>query len=324
MLTKRLGDSDLDVTPVILGAWAIGGSMWGGQDEGEAIAAIHASLDAGVTTIDTAPVYGGGRSEEIVGKALRGRRDRVIVATKCGLEWKRQEGTYKFTFTDVDGSPTAVHHDLSPARIRRECEDSLRRLGTDVIDLYQIHWPDPAAPVADAFPELLKLREKGKVRWLGVSNFSPAEIETARKVGGIVSLQPSYSLLDRGIEAEILPTCRRENVGVIVYSPMGRGLLSGKITADHQFPENDHRRAGRFFQPEARKKALAALERARPMAEKYGVSLANLAVAWTLATPGVTAAIVGARTPEQARENARAASVQLSGEDHAELGRLFA
>jgi aryl-alcohol dehydrogenase-like predicted oxidoreductase len=323
METRRLGGSDLDVSRVVLGAWAIGGSMWGGQDAREAEDAIRASLDAGVNCIDTAPVYGMGASEELVGRALRGRRDGVIVATKCGLRWDGAAGTFKFTMTDVDGSKRAIHNDLAPARIRQECEDSLRRLGVDVIDLYQIHWPDPARPVDEAMGELVKLREAGKIRWIGASNFSAEQLAVAKRTGGVVSDQPQYSLVERGIERDVLPLCRRENIGLIVYSPMARGLLSGKYGRDHVFPANDHRGGTRWAKPETMAKLADALAAARPIADRHGITLANLAVAWVLAQPGITAAIVGARDAAQARENARAAEVTLDPDEVRRLGALF-
>ena len=241
MQTRRLGASDLHIHPVVLGAWAIGGSMWGGQDEKQSIDAIAASIDAGVNLIDTAPVYGMGRSEEILGRALRGRRDKVLIASKCGLIWDRPEGTLRFTMIDVDERPHPVHYDMSPAAVRRGLEDSLRRLQTDVIDLLQIHWPDPAIATEEMFGEMLRLKQEGKVRWLGVCNFGLAELQVAKRVAGIASHQPQYNLLDRDIEAQVLPWCHREQVGVIVYSPMARGLLTGKYAADHQFPANEDR-----------------------------------------------------------------------------------
>jgi aryl-alcohol dehydrogenase-like predicted oxidoreductase len=324
MQKRRLGQSDLVISPVVLGAWAIGGSMWGGQDERRSIAAIQASIDAGIDLIDTAPNYGLGRSEEIVGKAIRGRRERVLIATKCGLIWDRPEGTPRFTMIDEHERPHAIHYDMRPRAVRRGCEDSLRRLGTDRIDLLQIHWPDPSMRMEDMFGEMLRLREEGLVRWLGVCNLDRPQLEVARAVGGIVSHQPQYSLLERGIEQEVLPWCRREDVGVIVYSPMARGLLTGKYGLEHKFPVTDHRAGVRWFQPDTLPRVLAALEKARPIASAYGVSLGNLAVAWTLAQPGVTAAIVGARDAAQAEENAKAASIRLSEADARALGEIFA
>jgi aryl-alcohol dehydrogenase-like predicted oxidoreductase len=323
MQFRRLGESDLQIHPVVLGAWAIGGSMWGGQDEQRSLEAIAASIDAGVNLIDTAPVYGMGKSEEILGKALRGRRDRVLIASKCGLIWDRPEGTLRFTMIDVDERPHPVHYDMTPAAVRRGIEESLRRLNTDRIDLLQIHWPDPAIPTDRMFDEMLRLKQEGKVRWLGVCNFHLPQLQVARRVAGIVSHQPQYNLLDRDIEAQVLPWCLRENVGVICYSPMARGLLTGKYGADHQFPANDHRAGIKWFTPTWRPRVIAALDEARPIAARYNVSLGNLAVAWTLAQPGITGAIVGARDAAQAQENARAAEVQLAPADVKTLSDLF-
>ncbi len=318
-----LGGSGLEVTTVGFGAWAIGGLMWGGCHESDAIAAIHASLDAGVNWIDTAPAYGCGRSEEIVGRALRGRRGRALVATKCGLRWDRSDGEVRFDVADPDGGRVRIHYNLRPESLREECEASLRRLGVDAIDLYQIHWPYPPHPLDEAFEALLRLRDEGKLRHLGVSNFSVADLRVAQACGGIASAQPPYNLVDRRIETEILPWCREQGVGVIAYSPMARGLLTGKVGMDTVFPESDHRSANPAFQVESREKLAPALERARPIAEAHGVSLGNLAVAWVLAAPGVSAALVGARNAEQAVENARAASVKLSVEEWKALAEMF-
>ncbi|MCG5054258.1 MAG: aldo/keto reductase [Myxococcales bacterium] len=324
---RRLGSSDLSVSTVTLGAWALGGSMWGGQDEKHAIAAIDASLAAGVTCIDTAPIYGMGHSETLVGQALRQLRtprQQVVIATKCGLAWDSRVGTFKFDLTDVDGSVHPVFHDLRPERVRQECEDSLRRLQVDYIDLYQVHWPEPAKPVTAALETLAQLRNEGKIRWIGVSNFSVAQLEEASKVAPVVSVQPPYNLLERGLEAALLPWCREHAVGVIAYSPIARGLLSGKYKPDHTFPANDHRATVRWFQPEVRHKVDAALAQARDMAHAHSCTLANLAAAWVIGQAGVTSAIVGARNAEQARENARAMSVKLSQEDKDALSRTFA
>ena len=324
MKTRRLADSDLAVTPVVLGAWAIGGLMWGGSDEAGSIDAIHASLDAGINAIDTAPAYGLGLSEEIVGRALVGRREGVVVATKCGLRWDRHEGEVRFDLLAPDGSRARIYHNLRPDSIREECEASLRRLRTDVIDLYQIHWPDPVHPLDDAFAELVKLRDEGKIRHIGVSNFSVPQLDVARRSGAIVSDQPPYNLIDRGIEKEILPWCREHRVGVLAYSPMGRGLLTGGITREREFPESDHRQRQAYFQKERRGRVLDALEGVRPMAEAHEATLGNLAVAWVLGTPGVTAAIVGARNRRQALENARAAELRLDEDEHRRIGDAFA
>ncbi len=324
MERRRLGSSELEITPVVLGAWAIGGLMWGGSDERESLEAIRASLDAGVGAIDTAPAYGLGRSEELVGRALQGRREGVLLMTKCGLRWERDDGELRFELPRPEGGRARIYHNLAPDSLREECEASLRRLRTDVIDLYQIHWPDPRRPLEDAFEALVRLRDEGKVRALGVSNLSPPQLELARQAGALVCHQPPYNLIDRGIEADVLPWCREHRVGVVVYSPMARGLLCGRVGRDQTFAETDHRHRQKYFAAGYRGRVLDALERVRPLAERHGATLGNLAVAWVLAQPGVSAALVGARNAAQARENARAAALALPDADLAELSAVFA
>ncbi len=319
MENVQLGTSDIAVSRVVLGAWAIGGTMWGGQDESESIRAIQASIDAGVTTIDTAPAYGLGRSEEIVGRAIAGRRDDLVIATKCGLRWDREDGELKMQYPIPGGKEARIHYNLMPASVREECENSLRRLGVDSIDLYQIHWPDPRHGIDDALDELVRLRDEGKIRAIGVSNFSVDLLDRAHERTGIASSQPQFNLLDRGIEENVLPWCRENAVGVICYSPMARGLLTGKIEAAREFPDTDHRAKHPWFQADVRARVARALERIAPIASDFGTSLANLAVAWVLAQPGITAALVGARSEAQARENARAAEIRLGP---AELGMI--
>jgi methylglyoxal reductase len=323
METRRLGRSDLELTPVVFGAWGIGGLMWGGSDEAEAVDAIRAALDAGINAVDTAASYGPGRSEELVGRALRGRREGVVVATKCGLRWDEPVGAARLETLGLDGRPQRLYHDLRPVTVREECEGSLRRLGVETIDLYQIHRPDPVHGFEDALAEMLKLRDAGKIRWIGVSNFSVEQTQRAQDVAGIVSAQPAYSLLERGIEADLLPWCRGAGVGVIAYSPLARGLLSGKVGVDTVYPATDHRSSLPLFAPESRRRVLAGLEKVRPIAEAHGVSLANLAVAWAIGEPGVTAALVGARNAAQAAENARTVSVRLSDDERRAIAQAF-
>lgn len=324
MERARLGASPLELSRVGFGAWAIGGLMWGGSDARAAEDAIHAALDAGVDWIDTAPAYGCGRSEEIVGRALRGRRAGVRIATKCGLRWDRRDGALRFDVEDPEGGGrVAIHYNLRPESLREECEASLRRLGVDAIDLYQIHWPYPPHPLEDACEALVRLREEGKVRALGVSNFGVPELEVALERGGIVSLQPPYSLVDRRVEAEVLPWCRAHGVGVLAYSPMARGLLAGRIGPETRFPSSDHRASNPAFAVAERRRIRAALGRAREIAADHAVGLGNLAVAWVLSRPGVTAAVVGARDAAQAAENARAADVRLAEAELRELSDAF-
>jgi len=323
METRTLGPTDLELTPVILGTWALGGWMWGGTARNKPDEAVSTALDAGINCIDTAPVYGFGLSEELVGQAVRGRRDRVLLATKCGLVWNGEGGS-PFETTDLDGRPRTVLRCLRKDSILRECDESLRRLGTDVIDLYQCHWPDPDTPLAETMEALLTLRERGKIRWFGVSNFSVSQMEECLRAAEIGSNQVKYSLLSRGIEEDVLPFCREHGVGVLAYSPMEMGLLTGKIGMDHEFPESDVRRSGPWFQPERRKQVLDAVGEMSKIADKYDASPAEISVAWIAAQPGVTAAIAGARNGGQAASAAAAARISLEPEDTAEIRRLFA
>ena len=311
------------MTPVIFGAWAVGGWMWGGNDEADSIAAIQASIDHGVTTIDTAAVYGQGYGEEVVGKAIQGRRDQVQIATKGGMTWDLEGGSDPWNTQDRLGHDILIRRNSSPKTIPIECERSLKRLGVDVIDLYQIHWPDTTTPVEDTMAALVKLKDQGKIRAIGVSNYDATWIRKAAAAGPLASLQPPYSLIQRKIEKEILPTCIELGVGVIVYSPMERGLLTGSVPADRVFPAGDHRASHKFFKPENRALVNQSLETVRPIAEKHGVSLAQLVINWTIQEPGITAALVGARNAEQAIHNAQALSFQLSPEECATIRKAF-
>lgn len=325
---RRLGKSDVVVSPVIFGAWAIGGWMWGGTDVQDAIGAIQASIDAGVNTIDTAAIYGMGASEEIVAKAIEGRREKVVLATKCGMRWNSAEGTDPWPNKTPEGQEVVVRKNSKPESIAYECEQSLKRLKTDVIDLYQVHWPDVSTPVEETMGALEKLKKAGKVRAIGVSNYDVAWLRGAKgaleKAGGVLaSLQPPYSLITRKIEKDILPWCRENGVGVIVYSPMERGLLTGKVGPERVFPEGDHRAKHKYFTVENRKKVLSALERVRPIAEKHGATFAQVVINWTVQEPGVTAALVGARNAQQARDNAAALGFRLSAEERARVREAF-
>ncbi|MFN8392454.1 MAG: aldo/keto reductase [Bdellovibrionota bacterium] len=311
MELRPLGTSGISVSPVIFGAWAIGGWMWGGSDEKDAVEAIHASLDAGVNTIDTAAVYGMGHSERLVAKALRGRRNDVIIATKCGRSWDVTEGSMPVESTDPTGKKVTLRSNSRPENIFRECEASLQRLETDVIDLYQIHWPDLTFPIEDAIGALVKLKEQGKIRAIGVSNYDLEQMRRASSVAEIASLQPPYSVLQRQIEETTLPFCREQNIGVICYSPLERGLLTGAVGVDRHFAPGDHRATHRLFSAENRRRVLAALESIKPIADRHRASFSQLIVAWTIAQPGITAALVGARNADQASHNAAAARLSL-------------
>lgn len=306
---RRLGKAGPEITTVGFGSWAAGGPWrvgWGPQSDDDSLAAIRRYLDLGGDWIDTAAIYGLGHSEEVVGRALRGRaRETVFVATKCG----RVLGS--------DGAPTS---DLRPNALRQQMEDSLRRLELDYVDLYQIHWPDPneATPLEESWAALAALQDAGKCRYLGVSNFSAAQLARCEAIRHVDSLQPPYSLLRREIEAELLPWCAQNGTGVIVYSPMQAGLLSGSFDLT-RVAEDDWRRRNPFFQEPELSRHLALVERLRPIASRHGKTVGNLAVAWTLRNPAVTAAIVGARRAAQVEENLPAMGWHLSEAEAAEI-----
>jgi aryl-alcohol dehydrogenase-like predicted oxidoreductase len=327
MEMRQLGTSDLKVSPVIFGAWAIGGWMWGGQDQADSIEAIRASIDSGVTTIDTAAIYGMGFSEQIVAKATRGKRDKVQIATKCGMRWdspaQGSEGSDPWPQKDNAGNDVIIRKNARPASIVYECEQSLKRLNTDYIDLYQIHWPDVSTPVEDSMRAMVKLKEQGKIRAIGVSNYDVEWLRNAQRVTKLASNQPPYSLMQRKIEKEILPYCREHRIGVIVYSPLERGLLAGAVPPDRKFPEGDHRADHKFFTPEMRQKVLDALATIKPIADKHKASFAQLAINWTIHEPGIMAALVGARNAEQATHNAAAMKFTLTEGERTQIRAAF-
>ncbi len=323
MQTRQLGESSVQVTPVIFGAWAIGGWMWGGNEESDSLDAIRASIAHGVNTIDTAAIYGMGHSEELVAKAIRGIRDKVVIATKCGMRWDTAEGSDPWQQKDNAGRDVTIRKNARPDSIALECENSLKRLGVDVIDLYQIHWPDISTPVEDSMAAMLKLKDQGKIRAIGVSNYDVEWLQKAKCVAPVASLQPPYSLIQRKIESQILPFCRENQIGVIVYSPLERGLLTGKVSADRQFAPGDHRAKHKYFTVENRKRVLAALETIRPIADAHHASFAQVVINWTAHEPGITAALVGARNAEQAEHNAKALSFTLSDAEKADIRAAF-
>ncbi len=315
MIYRRLGTSDLEVSAVTFGTWAIGGWMWGPSDDDAAVAAIEKAIDVGVTTIDTAAIYGTGHSEEIVGRAVAGKRDKVQVLTKFGQNWWSDEGEFFFETPDRDGRHVKVYRNSRRESVIQECERSLKRLGTDYIDLYQCHWRDHTRPVEEPMAAMDKLLKDGKIRAGGVSNFTVEEIAAAREVFPLASDQPPYSMLSRGAEKDVLPYCLENDVGVLVYSPLHRGLLTGKVTMDRTFHEKDLRRRDGRFKPENRKRVLAFLDRIRPIAEAHDATLAQIVINWTIHRAGITAALVGARSPQQVEENATAADIRLSEDE---------
>jgi len=313
MQTRTLGNSDLSITPVGYGAWAIGGTgwqfAWGPQNDDDSIAAIRKSLDKGVNWIDTAAVYGLGHSEEIVARALAGRTGpRPYIFTKCGLRWNGQGQVYR---------------SLAASSVRQECEASLRRLRVDAIDLYQIHWPpeDNGPALEEGWSTLAKLKQEGKVRWIGVSNFTVEQMKRAQTIAPITSLQPPYSLVRRGVEAEILPFCKKEGIGVIVYAPMSSGLLTGAMTRERAatLPADDWRsRSPEFNEPKLTRN-LALVDRLRGIGKRHNRTPGEVAIAWTLRDPTVTGAIVGARSAAQAAGVMVAADFRLSAAECAEI-----
>lgn len=310
MQHRPLGPSGINASVVAFGAWAIGGWRWGGSDTQDAIDAIHAALDAGINLIDTAPMYGFGHSEELVGKAIRGRRDKLLIATKCGLRWDRQEG--KFHFASQGHS---VHRYLAPDSIGEELEASLKRLGTDYIDLYQTHWQEPTTPIADTMGELVKFRDQGKIRAIGVCNATPQEMDAYRAVGSLDTSQDRYSMLDRAQDQQNLPYCAEHGLGFLAYSPLAQGLLTGKVDPQRQFPEGDQRRDNPRFSQDNRARVADLLQVLQPIADAHGASMEQLVLAWTLTRPGLSHVLAGARTPAQAISNARAGQINLSPED---------
>ena len=318
METHKLLNSDLNITRVGFGAWAIGGSgwefAWGPQDDADSVAAIHRSLELGANWIDTAAVYGLGHSEEVVARAVREwRGSRPYVFTKCGLRW------------DSYGQVMKV---LKADSIRKECDDSLRRLQVDVIDLYQIHWPpvDNRPELEEGWSTLAELQKAGKVRWIGVSNFNVEQIKRAEKIAPVTSLQPPYSLTRRQIEKETLPYCERRGIGVMAYSPMASGLLTGAMTRERiaNLPDDDWRKRNPEFQEPELSKNLELVERLKEVAARYGRTPGEVAIAWTLRLPAVTGAIVGARNAKQADQVMRAGDLKLTPGDIAEIEGIAA
>lgn len=310
MNLRPLGNSDLNISPLGFGSWAAGGGGWafgwGPQDDSATISAIHRALDLGVNWIDTAAIYGLGHSEEVVGKALEGRAQRPYLFTKCSMVWDAQR---------------SIGHSLKAESVRAECEASLRRLKAEVIDLYQIHWPNPEAEIEEGWEALAQLQAEGKVRWIGVSNFSVAQLERARKIAPITSLQPPYSMLRRGIEAEILPYCAKHGIGVLAYSPMQAGLLSGGMTRERVAalaPDDWRRRTPEFQEPRLTMN-LRLQEQLIQAGARHGVSAAAVALAYVLRRPELTGAIVGARSAAQVEGWIGGMAFRLSDSEVTEL-----
>jgi len=314
MQTRKLGYTDLNLTTIGLGTWAMGGPWlygWGPQNDGQAIAAILRALELGVNWIDTAAIYGLGHSEELVREALKRTSFKPIIATKCSLRWNEQSQRICC---------------LKAESIREECHASLKRLGIEVIDLYQVHWPEPDEDLEECWEELARLVDEGKVRYIGVSNFNIEQIERVKKIHPVTSLQPPYSMIHREAEEQLLGYCAKNSIGVIVYSPIGRGLLTGKFSQKRLagLPSDDHRKRNSDFQDPQFTATLELVEQLRPIAERNGKTSAQLAIAWVLRRSEVTAAIVGARRPDQIEETAPASDWNLGAEDIKKIERLLA
>ena len=318
--TRQLGNSDMQITAVGFGAWAIGGGDWqfgwGSQDDNDSVAAIQRALDLGINWIDTAAVYGLGHSEEVVARALEGRQQKPYVFTKCSMIWSKEFWQTK----------DQIHRSLKSDSVRKELESSLRRLKLDVIDLYQIHWPDPEDEIEEGWETLAKLKQEGKVRYIGVSNFSVAQMERISKIAPITSLQPPYSMLNRGVEKEILPYCQQHNIGVINYSPMVSGLLTGGMTKERvaQLPQDDWRRNNARFQEPQLSRNLKLVELLRKIGSAHSRSPGEVAIAWTLRHSAVTAAIVGARNAKQVDGIIGAATFRLQPDEIARIEDFLA
>jgi aryl-alcohol dehydrogenase-like predicted oxidoreductase len=315
MQYRPIGQSGIEGSVVALGTWVMGGWMWGGTSDEDSISALQAAIDNGINLIDTAPIYGFGASENLVGQAIKGRRDKVVLATKCGMVANTTRGQYKFTTSARRIDPNGlidIYQYNHPDSIRWEVERSLNRLQTDYIDLYQTHWQEYDTPIEDTMACLLKLKDEGKIRAIGVCNCPIEDMERYRSVGQLDSDQEKYSMLDRDLEEKQLPYCKENNVAVLAYSPLALGLLTGKIGPEREFPDGDLRKDNPRFSVDNRQRVQQMLEKFQPIAENHRITTAQLVIAWTFHQPGLTHALCGARHAKQAEENAVAGTVELS------------
>lgn len=310
---RKIGQTDLELPVITFGAWAAGGWMWGRTERKEAVEAIRASYDLGVDAIDTAPVYGQGTSEEIVGEAITGiPRDKVKILTKYGMRWDLKKGDFAFKSKNNDGAEIDIYKYSGRDSIVRECEDSLRRLRTDYIDLYQIHWPDVTTPIEETMEAVAQLIRQGKVRYAGVCNYNTQQMKEAERYVPLASNQVPYSMVKRDIEEGVVPYCISAGKSILAYSPMERGLLTGKMHPGYQFQEGDHRAKLYFFTDENIRRTNAFLAKIKPLADEKGATLAQLVLRWTVNRPGITIALAGARNKEQAVANLKAGDLNLT------------
>ncbi|MCE6992707.1 aldo/keto reductase [Dyadobacter sp. CY323] len=308
--------SDLELSVITFGAWAAGGWMWGGTERSEAVKAIRDSYEVGVTSIDTAPIYGQGLSEEIVGEAIKEfPRDKVQILTKFGMRWDLTNGDFAMHSKDNAGNDIDIYKYAAKDSIIKECEDSLKRLGTDYIDLYQIHWHDKTTPIQETMEAVSQLITQGKVRYAGVCNYDAALMREASQYINLASDQVPYSMVKRGIEAELVPYCIEHEKAILAYSPLERGLLTGKMKPGHQFAKDDHRASLYFYKDENLTRVSDFLDQIKPLADEKNASISQLVLRWTLDQPGITIALVGARDSKQALQNAAAADIKLTPDE---------
>ena len=312
---RNLGKSNYKVSVISFGAWAIGGWMWGGADERDAVEAINTAIDYGMTSIDTAPIYGFGKSEEIVGNVIKDKRDKVEILTKYGLRWDTTKGSFYFKSANSKNEEVSIHRYAGPESIIQECEDSLKRLQTDYIDLYQIHWHDPITPIDDTMEAISKLKKDGKILAAGVSNYTSDQMKEADSITEIVTNQVPYSMVLRDIEKELVPYCLQTGKGILAYSPLQRGVLTGKITPGYAFNPGDHRPQTPYFKEPNLSRINEFLKRIEPIAKDHGITLAQLVIFWTIKQPAVTSALVGARDAKQVKENLKAGEIKVGEGD---------
>ena len=326
MRYRPLGKSGIEASAVGFGAWALGGWMWGGTDKNDPTGAIHAAIDHGITLFDTAPMYGYGHSEEVVGQALKGRRDKVVLATKCGLNWWSKEGEKFFDANELGRADDEIKHEvfrnLRPKEIRYELEQSLRRLQTEWIDLYQTHWQEATTPLEDTMAELLKMKQEGKIRAIGCSNATIDQLKRYLAVGELDSDQEQYSMLQRQHEQANLSFCAEQQIALLAYSPLALGILSGKIGSGRKFNRGDVRVTNPWYQPENRSKVDRLLAKLQDVAVAKGATVSQVVVAWTISQHGCSHALVGARDAEQAAANAKAGELELTADELKSIRRI--
>ncbi len=319
----ELGKKGIKISNLTFGAWAIGGWLWGGADEKDAIKAMERSYDLGMTTIDTAPAYGFGKSEELVGKVIKGRRDKFQVLTKYGLRWDTDKGVFHFDTEDESGHKLAMHKFASKESVIRECEQSLKRLGTDYIDLYQIHWADDSTPITETMEAVARLIEQGKVVNAGVCNYTVEQMTEAEKVVELVTNQVPYSMVKRDIEKDVVPYCKKTGKGILPYSPLQRGILTGKISADYKFNPGDNRPSTIHYKEPNLSRINKFLGKLRPIAENYNATLTQLVIHWTMRQPCILSVLVGARNEKQVEENVKAATLDIDESHLNEINRFI-